>query len=316
MRKKQLPSDILIGCHVSNKGEEMLLGSVKEALSYNANCFMVYLGPPQNTMRKSSELLKGEEMKEVLKENDIPIERIIVHAPYIMNLAQPNSEKREFAIEVLLKEMKTMASIGFKYIVIHPGAHMHLDVHDGLELIADSLKKVLSLTAFDDTMILLETMAGKGSECCKSFEEIKELLNLLDNNERIGVCLDTCHIHDGGYDIINHYDDVITQFDSIIGLDKIKALHINDSKNECGAHKDRHENFGFGKIGFKTLMKFVTDERFKDIPKILETPYVSGEKEDYPPYAYEISMIRNMKFDSNLINKIIEDNKKIENNKK
>lgn len=309
MKKKQLSSDVLLGCHVSNSGQEMLLGSVKEALSYKANCFMVYLGPPQNTLRKNVSLLNGDLMKEVLKENNLLIENVIVHAPYIMNFAQPVPEKRDFAVEFLANEMKTMASVGFKYMVIHPGAHLHLDVYDGLELISESIKRVLELTAFDDTMILLETMAGKGSECGKTFEEISEIIKLLDYNPRIGVCLDTCHIHDAGYDIINNYEQVINDFDRIIGLDKLKAIHINDSKNECGSHKDRHENFGFGKIGFKALMRFVTDERFVNIPKILETPFIKGDDDNYPPYRFEIEMIRNMKFDPDLQAKIVAGNK-------
>lgn len=292
--------NILIGCHVSNSGNEMLLGSVKEAISYKANTFMVYLGPPQSTSRKEAHLLKSEEMKECLKENNIDINNVIIHAPYILNLAQGNDEKRKFAVEFLSNEMKTMASVGAKYIVVHPGAHMQLGVEEGLRLIADSLKQVLENTAFDDTYIALETMSGKGSECGATFEEIKQIMNLLDNNNRVVVCLDTCHIHDAGYDIINDYEGVLNKFDEIIGLDKIKVLHVNDSKNSCGAKKDRHENFGFGKIGFETLMKFVNDKRFSDIPKILETPFV----DDNPPYKYEIEMIKNGVFDPELINKL------------
>jgi len=298
-------NNLLIGCHVSNSGSDMLLGSVKEALSYNANAFMVYLGPPQSTMRKDASLLKIDEMKSELDSNNIDIKNVIIHAPYVTNLAQGNEEKREFAVEFLSNEMKTMASVGAKYIVLHPGAHMQQGTEVGLKLIAKSLQQVLDNTAFDDTYICIETMSGKGSECGKTFNEIKTLLELLNYNNRICVCLDTCHIHDGGYDIINDYENVINEFDNLIGLDRLKVIHVNDSKNDCGTHKDRHENFGYGKIGFDALMRFINDPRFKDIPKILETPYIKSEKGDFAPYKQEIEMIRKGKFNNDLIDDII-----------
>ena len=297
-------NNLLLGCHVSNSGNEMLLGSVKEALSYNANAFMVYLGPPQSTIRKDPSLLKIEEMKQELNNNNIDIKNVIIHAPYVMNLAQGNEEKRKFAVDFLTNEMQTMATVGAKYIVVHPGAHMKQGSEIGLSLIAKSLQEVLDNTQFDDTCICLETMSGKGTECGITFEEVKMLINLLNNSSRVGVCLDTCHIHDGGYDIINSYEEVIKQFDSIVGLDRLKVIHVNDSKNDCGSHKDRHENFGYGKIGFDTLMRFIKDELFVNIPKILETPYVKTDHGDFPPYKFEIEMIRNNTFNPNLIENI------------
>ena len=292
-----------IGSHVSNNGDEMLIGSVKEALSYKANCFMIYLGPPQSTMRKDASRLNINEMRMLIDKFNINIEDVIVHAPYIVNLAQPDPEKREFAVNFITKEMKTMAKVGCKYMVLHPGAHMNMGVDKGLELIADSLKKILNNTKDDSTCIALETMAGKGTECCSKFEEIKKLIDLVDS-ERIVVCFDTCHTHDSGYDIINDYEGVLKEFDELIGLDKIKVIHLNDSLNTLGSHKDRHANIGFGNIGFETLLRFVLDERFKDVPKILETPYVKEEKDSYSPYLYEIEMIRNGVFDEELLNKI------------
>ena len=293
-----------IGSHVSNNGDEMLIGSVKEALSYKANCFMIYLGPPQSTMRKDASRLNINEMRMLIDKFNINIEDVIVHAPYIVNLAQPDPEKREFAVNFITKEMKTMAKVGCKYMVLHPGAHMNMGVDKGLELIADSLKKILNNTKDDSTCIALETMAGKGTECCSKFEEIKKLIDLVDS-ERIVVCFDTCHTHDSGYDIINDYQGVMNHFDKLIGLDKIKAFHINDSLSICGAKKDRHANMGFGHIGFKALMQFVYDERFKDIPKILETPYIKTENGEFAPYKYEIEMIKNNQFDEELLKKII-----------
>lgn len=292
-----------IGSHVSNSGEEMLVLSIKEALSFDENAFMIYLGPPQNTMRKDYSRLNADKFRELLSLNNINIDDVIIHAPYIINLAQANIEKRNFAIDFLTKEMKMMAKIGAKYMVVHPGSHMMQGIDEGIKLISDSLRKVLENTKDDNTCILIETMAGKGSECCFQFEQIASIINNV-NSDRLKVCFDTCHVHDSGYDIINDYQGVMNHFDRLIGLDKIKAFHINDSLNICGAKKDRHANIGFGHIGFKALMQFVYDERFKDIPKILETPYIKTENGEFAPYKYEIEMIKNNQFDEELLNKI------------
>jgi len=289
-----------IGSHVGNSGEKMLLGSVEEALSYNANCFMVYLGAPQNTIRKSIDQLWIEEMRSVLYQKQIALEDVIIHAPYIVNLAQTDEIKRKFAVDFITREIKTTNIVGAKYIVLHPGAHVNMGEEVGLNTIIKSLKEILEKTSETNVSIALETMAGKGTELCYKFEHLKYILDAI-NSERLVVCFDTCHVHDAGYAIIEDYEGVIKEFDDIVGLEKIKVLHLNDSKNLKGARKDRHENFGFGKIGFTTLMKFVLDDRFCNIPKILETPYVQGEKDSYPPYKYEIQMIREGVFNPNLI---------------
>ena len=293
-----------IGSHVGNSGDGMLLNSVKEALSYKANSFMVYLGPPQSTMRKDASRLNINEMRELMKLNNLNIEDVIIHAPYIVNLAQPNPEKRKFAVDFITQEMKTMAKVGCKYMVVHPGAHMGEGIEKGIERIADSFKRILENTNNDDTYIAIETMAGKGSECCSKFEEIAEIMKIV-NSDRLVVCFDTCHTNDAGYDIVNDYDNVLNHFDNVIGLDKIKVIHLNDSLNERGRHKDRHANIGLGKVGFNTIIKFANDERFINIPKILETPYVKDEKDSYPPYYFEIEMIKSGKFDEDLISKIL-----------
>lgn len=293
-----------LGCHVGNSGDKMLVGSVVEALSYNANCFMIYLGAPQNTYRKEIERLNIPEMTAIIKENNIKAEDIIVHAPYIVNLAQSDEEKRSFAVEFISKEIIATDKVGARYIVLHPGAHVKMGEEVGLNNIVKSLKEVLENTKDTKVSIALETMAGKGSELCYKFEHIKFFMDEVKSN-RLVVCYDTCHTNDAGYDYINDYEGVLAEFDKLIGLEKIKVIHLNDSKNELGARKDRHENIGFGKIGFDALMQFVRDKRFKDIPKILETPYVKGEKEDYPPYKYEIEMIKSGVFDSDLIEKIV-----------
>lgn len=293
-----------IGSHVSNSGEEMLALAAREAIKFNENCFMIYLGAPQNTYRKEVSRMNVQVFKEMISENNINIDDVIVHAPYIVNLAQGNPEKRKFAVDFITSELKLMAKIGCKYMVIHPGSHVEQGIEKGLELIIDSFKKIIANTECDDTYLLIETMAGKGSECCFTFEQIAKVLSAV-NSDRLKVCFDTCHVHDSGYDIKNNYETVMNEFDKLIGLDKIAVFHINDSLNVCGAKKDRHANIGFGNIGFDALMKFINDQRFESVPKILETPYVKSGSDSYPPYKYEIKMIRDGKFDSELLEKII-----------
>lgn len=300
-----------IGSHVSNNGFKMLEGSVEEAISYGANAFMVYLGAPQNTFRKSFLEMRIQEALDLCHKNGINPDDIIVHAPYIVNLAQSDDQKWEYAVSFLAKELMGTATIGAKYMVLHPGAHVGMGSNYGIERIAKGINYILADTINYNSVILLETMAGKGTECGRTFEELKAIIDLVHNKNRIGVCLDTCHINDAGYDIVNEYEKVIKEFDDVIGLEYLKVIHLNDSKNGCGTHKDRHENIGFGTIGFDTLLKFVNDERFKDIPKILETPYVSYSKElSFPPYKEEIEMIKNGKFNSSLKEEILKNNVK------
>ena len=295
-----------IGSHVSNNGLKMLVGSVEEALSYGENCFMIYLGAPQTTYRKDVEQLNYQKALEIAKQNGINPEDIIVHAPYIVNLGQKDDEKFNFAISFLAKELAMVGKVGLKYMVLHPGAHVGNGENFALDRIADGINEILRLTSNDNTVIAIETMAGKGTECGKTFEEIKRIIDLVHDKTRIGVCLDTCHIFDAGYDIVNSYEDVINEFDSVIGLEYLKVIHLNDSKNQLGSHKDRHENIGFGNIGFNTLLKVLNDKRFEQIPKILEPPYVSVSKlESYPPYKEEIEMLKKQTFNENLKEEVI-----------
>lgn len=294
-----------LGSHVSNNGLKMLVGSVEEAVSYGANCFMVYLGAPQNTFRKKIEDQNATEAIQLAKTYGIEPEDIIVHAPYIVNLAQSDDEKFEFAVRFLTQELQGVGAIGAKYMVLHPGAHVGSGANYGISRIAQGINQILYQTRGTDTVIALETMAGKGTECGKTFEEIAKIIELVDDKSRIGVCLDTCHIFDGGYDIVHQYETTLEQFDDIIGFDYLKVIHVNDSKNPLGSHKDRHENIGFGSIGFETLVRIITDERFATVPKILETPYIPVTKEiTLPPYKEEIAMIRSGEFDPNLKEKI------------
>lgn len=300
-----------LGSHVSNSGLKMMVGSVEEALSYNANCMMLYLGAPQNTYRKKIEEQRGNEAIALALENGITAEDIIVHAPYIVNLGQKDDEKFDFAIRFLTNELQMVQNLGLKYMILHPGAHVGNGSSYAIERIAKGINEILKRTSGNHTMIVIETMAGKGTECGKTFEELASIIVEIEDKSRIGVCLDTCHIFDGGYDIVSNYEEVIQQFDKIIGLDKIKVIHLNDSKNPLGSHKDRHENIGFGNIGFDTLLTILKDNRFVNIPKILETPYISISKEQsFPPYKEEIEMLKNGIFDPYLKNKIIESGNK------
>ena len=277
---------LIIGSHVGYKKDSGLVGSVKEALSYKANTFMFYTGAPQNTIRSSIDLNNVKEAYKIMEENNINKENIIVHAPYIINLANGDESKFNFSCNFLSEELKRVNTFGFKYLVLHPGSHVGCGVDVGISNIVKVLNIVLSK---DDSsvMILLETMAGKGSEVGKTFDEIKSIIDVVDYN-RLGVCIDTCHLNDAGYDL-NNFDEVLEKFDKLIGIDKIKCIHINDSKNPLGSHKDRHENIDKGTIGLNTLMKVIDCDKLKDVPKILETPYIDG----HAPYKEEIELIRN-----------------------
>lgn len=297
-----------IGCHVGNSGPLMLEGSIKEALSYGATCFMVYLGPPQNTIRKPIESMNADKMALIAKENNICLDDVIIHAPYIVNLARKDPEKFDFAVRFIATELSGVHNIGCKYLVLHPGSAVDSERSDALNQVARGINEIIKLTPNVRSVIAIETMAGKGNEVGRTFEEIKFIIDNVCDKSRVGVCLDTCHINDGGYDLVNNYEGVISEFDEIIGLEYLKVIHVNDSKNPLASHKDRHENIGFGNLGFETIMKIFNDSRFNNIPKILETPYVASlnNKENFPPYKYEINMIKSGIFDENLKEKIRE----------
>lgn len=297
---------IKIGSHVSNNGLKMMIGSVEETIENNANCMMLYLGAPQNTFRKPVKDQNAKEALALAKEHGISRDDIIVHAPYIVNLANPDYEKRQYAISFLTKELEMVAECGLKYMVLHPGAHMKEGSSQGVRYIAEGINEILSSPKTLDTVILLETMAGKGTEVGRTFEEIKGIIDLVYDKSRVMVCLDTCHINDAGYDLVDNYDGVFKSFDEIIGLDKIKAIHLNDSKNPLDSHKDRHENIGFGEIGFTALHKVLIDPRFENVPKILETPYIEKTKlVSLSPYKKEIEMLKSGIFNPNLKEEIL-----------
>lgn len=285
-------SKIKLGCHVGMAGKEMFLASAKEAASYGANVFMLYTGAPQNTRRKDISELNIEAGWEYARQHEI--EEIVVHAPYIINLANTvKPETYELAVEFLEKEIIRTAAMRSHIMVLHPGSHVNAGVEAGIAQVIKGLNTVLNQND-DDVYIALETMAGKGSEVGRTFEELKAIYDGVDKKDRLRVCFDTCHVNDAGYDIVNHYDEVFEEFDKVIGLDQIAVFHINDSMNPLGAHKDRHANIDKGSIGYETLHRLVHDERFIDVPKILETPWLAEEgsdKKTKPPYKEEIEWL-------------------------
>lgn len=277
---------MIIGSHVSMSAPDYLLGSVKDALTYDANALMVYTGAPQNTIRKSVASLKVEEAKELLKSNNIPFDRMVIHAPYIINLANTiRPETYDLAVSFLRQEIDRVTEIGATYLVLHPGSYVGATLEEGIASIIQGLNEVVKED--DDIIICLETMAGKGSEVGYCFEQIKLILDGVRYPNMYGVCLDTCHIHDAGYDVLN-IDSVLEEFDRIIGLDKLYVVHLNDSKNIKGAKKDRHANLGQGEIGFEGLYQIAHHPLLEDKIMILETPWI----DDQPPYKEEIMMLR------------------------
>ena len=277
-------SDIKLGCHVGMAGKDMFLASAREAASYGANVFMLYTGAPQNTRRKEIFELNIDAGWKYAHEHGI--NEIVVHAPYIINLANTvKPETYELAVEFLEKEIVRTAAMKSRILVLHPGSHVNAGEQAGIAQIVKGLNTVLNQND-DDVFIALETMAGKGSEIGRSFEELKAIYDGVDRKERLRVCFDTCHVNDAGYDIVNHYDDVFAEFDRVIGLEQIAVFHVNDSLNPLGAHKDRHANIGKGTIGYDTLHRLV--------PKILETPWLCEDgsaKKTIPPYKEEIEWL-------------------------
>lgn len=300
---------IKLGSHVGMSGKEMLLGSAKEAVSYGADTFMFYTGAPQNTRRKDISELNIDAAWDYMEKHGI--RDIIVHAPYIINLG--NSIKPEtfkLAVDFLAMELERSAACKSRLIILHPGAHVGAGADTGIRQVVKGLNEVL--TRDTSLYIALETMAGKGSELGRDFEELARIYDGVTCNDKLRVCFDTCHTHDSGYDIVHDFDGVIQQFDRILGKDQIAVFHINDSKNVMGAAKDRHANLGFGEIGFDALSHIVHHPDFENIPKILETPFIPSPvdpKKSYAPYKHEIEMLRNGKFDPDIQEKILKGQK-------
>ena len=279
---------MILGCHCGMSGTEMMLGSVKEAIGYNATALMIYTGAPQNTIRKQLKELHIAEALKLMDEANISREHLIIHAPYIINPATTDLEKRDFCINFLTQEVKRSYAMGSKVIVLHPGNSLTIPVEEAIENISLVVNKIIENTKETDVVIALETMSGKGTEVGRTFHEVKAIMDKINVKERIGVCIDTCHMFDSGYDIVNDYTNVKKLLDEVIGIEHIKVIHLNDSKNPLASHKDRHANLGEGYIGFDALYRICHDPDFAKIPKILETPYIDG----VAPYKDEIARLR------------------------
>ncbi|WP_024624894.1 deoxyribonuclease IV [Lactiplantibacillus fabifermentans] len=291
-----------LGSHVSMKAPKMLLGSAQEAVSYGANTFMVYTGAPQNTRRKPIDELNIEAAKPVMAEHDL--QQIVVHAPYIVNLGNTTKPGYfEFATDFLYHEIERAEAVGATQLTLHPGAHVGAGADVAIAQIAKGLNEVIRPD--QKIQIAIETMAGKGTEVGRTFEEIAQMIDGVTYNEKLSVTFDTCHTSDAGYDIKNDFDGVLNEFDHVIGLDRLKVIHLNDSKNPQGAHKDRHTNIGMGTLGFDALNYVCHHPQLDNISKILETPYVGEDKKhQHAPYKYEIAMLKAGKFNDNLIDDI------------
>ncbi len=285
-------ADIKLGSHVGMSGKDMFLNSVREAVSYGANTFMVYTGAPQNTRRKAISELNIPAAWDLMRENGI--EEFVVHAPYIINLANTvKPDIYELAVSFLRTELERTVAMGSHVLVLHPGSHVNAGADAGTAQIIKGLNEVL--TPDLDCVIALETMAGKGSEIGRSFEELARIYDGVRCNDKLRVCFDTCHTNDAGYDISGDFDGVIDTFDRVLGKDQIAVFHINDSKNPRGAAKDRHENLGRGEIGLEALKYVVWHPDFLDVPKILETPWYKNPenpKDTWAPYKEEIALLR------------------------
>ncbi len=287
--------NLIIGSHVSFNSKAQLLGSVREALSYNANTFMIYTGGAQSTLRSDINSEYTYEAFKLMIENNINPKNVIVHAPYIVNLANKSDiNKYNFYIEFLVNELNRVKELGLDKMVLHPGSATTCTKEEAISNIAEAINKIYENTT--DVMILLEYMAGKGNEVGSSIGELKGIIDKINDKDRIGVCIDTCHMNDSGVDIAK-FDEFLDEFDKEIGIDKIKCVHVNDSLNPIGSHKDRHANIGYGTIGFDNLINVVYNDRLEGIPFILETPYINRNNKDaYAPYKMEIESIRNKKF--------------------
>lgn len=287
--------NLIIGSHVSFNNKKQLLGSVEEAISYNANTFMIYTGGAQSTMRSVINDELTYEGYKLMLENNINAKNVIVHAPYIVNLAnRSDKNKYDFYIDFFIKELDRCKTLGLDKIVLHPGSATTCTKEEAIENIAHGINLVYKSTT--NTMILLEFMSGKGTEVGTSIDELKAIIDKIEDKNKIGVCLDTCHMNDAGIDI-SKIDEFLDEFDSKIGIDKIKCFHINDSMNPIGSHKDRHANIGYGTIGFNNLLNVVYNKRLEGIPFILETPYINRNQSDaYAPYKMEIESIRKKEF--------------------
>lgn len=279
-RSAEMRIDMLIGNHLSASKGYAAMG--KAALALDANTFAFFTRNPRGGKAKEIDEKDVEKFLNFAKEHEFG--KIVAHAPYTMNLCAAKEDVRSFSKEMLLDDLKRMEYTPYNYYNFHPGSHVGQGAEKGIALIAEALNEALKPE--QTTTVLLETMAGKGTEVGRTFEELREILDRVELNDKMGVCLDTCHVWDGGYDIVNDLDDVLNEFDRVIGLDRLKAVHFNDSMNDCGSHKDRHAKIGEGKIGAEAVRRVALHPLLEGRPFILETP------NDDEGYRREIQMVR------------------------
>ena len=272
---------LYLGCHLSTSAGFEAMG--RDALSIGANTFAFFTRNPRGGSAKAIDPADAEALKKILEEGNFS--KLVAHAPYTLNPCSATQKTREFALMAMADDLERMEYLPGNYYNFHPGSHVGQGVEKGIELIADLLNQVISPN--QTTTVLLETMAGKGSEIGSRFEELAEIISKVNHDEKMGVCLDTCHINDGGYDVLENLEGILEEFDRIIGLDRLKALHINDSKNPLGAHKDRHACIGDGYIGLDGILAVINHPKLAGLPCILETP-----QPDLAGYAKEISILR------------------------
>lgn len=279
-RSAEMRIDMLIGNHLSASKGYAAMG--KAALALDANTFAFFTRNPRGGKAKEIDEKDVEKFLNFAKEHEFG--KIVAHAPYTMNLCAAKEDVRSFSKEMLLDDLKRMEYTPYNYYNFHPGSHVGQGAEKGIALIAEALNEALKPE--QTTTVLLETMTGKGTEVGRTFEELREILDRVELNDKMGVCLDTCHVWDGGYDIVNDLDDVLNEFDRVIGLDRLKAVHFNDSMNDCGSHKDRHAKIGEGKIGAEAMRRVALHPLLEGRPFILETP------NDDEGYRREIQMVR------------------------
>ena len=269
-----------IGCHLSASKGYLAMG--KDALKIHADTLQFFTRNPRGGKAKEIKEQDVEAFLQLAQQNQFTT--ILAHAPYTMNACSGDTSVRQFSREMMADDLKRMEYLPGNYYNFHPGSHVKQGVEAGISYIADMLNEIL--TAKQRTTVLLETMAGKGSEVGRTFEELREILDRVELSEKMGVCLDTCHVYDGGYDIVNDLDGVLTEFDRVIGLDRLKAVHLNDSMFGLGSHKDRHAKIGEGKIGFEAVKRIINHPKLRKLPFYLETP------NDLEGYAGEIAMLK------------------------
>ena len=271
-----------IGCHLSASKGYYAMG--KTALSIGADTFQFFTRNPRGSRAKPLDLNDAQKLNELAAENHFAV--LLAHAPYTINPCSANEDTRTFARETMQDDLKRLEATPHNLYNFHPGSHVGQGIETGVAQISETLNAILSPE--QTTTVLLETMAGKGTEIGSHFEELREILDRVTLSDHMGVCLDTCHVHDGGYDIVNNFDGVLDEFDRVIGIERLRAVHLNDSKNPCGAHKDRHERIGEGYIGLEAFERIVTHPQLRDLPFILETP------NELPGYAAEIELLRKL----------------------